>query len=269
MTHDEKLAVIAGNLRDAVSLSERADAFATGSLFELAAIALEKGSAEDALSLARLLIPADDRIMLAEFCRSYYKYKNGRHDPFPQPESAELPNTVMIPEIARLDEAVSVLQKSGMSLERLYGDSFSACAEDVEYGHSRYVLMPMSDPSDGRLRSFDRLRDKYGLKIHAAVNMTDDEGGIYSYQLCALGLPDISDTVAERLSFTAYTKTDVLSYLNGVKRFGANVISAEIIESRVRAVLDTASLDNRRFAGLMMYLGEGADAAVDGYYNEI
>lgn len=269
MTNDEKLAIIAGNLKDAKHLSDKSDAYLAGALFELASIALKCDTPEEALCLSRLVIPCDDRELFARFCRAYYTYRDDVPGVFPQPETAELPNTVIIPEIARLEEAVKVLQENGMSLNVAYGDSFAASADDALYGHSRYVLMPMSDPVEGRLGSFDRLREKYGLKIHAVVNIPAEDGRPYSYQLCAFGFPDISGFVPERLSFSADTDIDPLSYVSGAKVFGVRIVSLQITGSRIYAVFNLEGIDERMFAGLMMYLSDGADVTVDGCYNEL
>lgn len=269
MTYDEKLAIIAGNIRAALSEADGIDSLISGAMFELAMLALEKDNPDDALNCARLVIPSEERTLFAEFCKLYYKYGGKLDGIFTYQETAELPDTVIIPEIMRLDEAAEVLLNGGLISERIYGDSFAACAEDVEYGHSGYVLMPMSDPEEGRLRSFDRLRDKFGLKIHAVVNLEHGDGGVYGYQLCALGLPAIKEYSPERFSFTADVGGDITAYLWAIERFGVRLLTAEIVSSRVRAVADTSSLDRRGFAGLMMYLGEGAIMTVDGYYNEI
>lgn len=268
MTYDEKLAIIAGNLRDAAKLSDDSVAYVSGTLLELAEIAIESGT-DDALSLARLVLSEDDREIVASFCKTYFKYKTELPVLFPQPETAELQNTVIIPEIGRLEEAVGFLNDNGFELDIAYGDSFSACAEDVLYGHSRYVLMPMSDPIEGRLYSFDRLREKYGFKIHAVVNITFDEGGVYAYKLCALGFPEMTDRVPEKLYFTADTTADTIEYLRGISVFGVRVLTLQTEGSRIKAALDCTGLGIRDFLGLMMYLSYGADLTVDGCYNEI
>jgi hypothetical protein len=164
------------------------------------------------------------------------------------------------------------MAKKGIHLDRHYGDSFSSCAEEVEYGHVGYVLMPLSDPKEGRLRSFERLREEYGLRVHCVVNIPSDDSGDYSYQLCALGFPDIHSVGATRLAFTSHTRSDVTDYLGAVSCFGASVLSADMTVgdiSRVRAVLDIGKIDITALNGLCMYLGIGAELSVDGVYAEI
>lgn len=270
MTTDEKFAVIAGNLRDSLRVSEKVSAIVKGSLFELAEIAAEKEDAENALETARLVIPEGNRMMLAEFCRLYHKCRGSTESPFPN--HAVTASTVMIPEISRLDDVIGYIARRGIHLERHFGDSFSYCAEEVEYGHAGYVLMPLSDPKEGRLSSFERLREEYGLRVHCVVNIPSDDSGDYSYQLCALGFPDLGNTSATRFSFTAHTRADVLSYLGALSCFGATVLSTDIAVgeiSRVRAVLDISDTDNELLSGLVMYLNIGADMTVDGIYAEI
>ncbi len=272
MTNDEKLAVIAGNLRAADEYMQKYTGYVSGAAFELASIALGSDSAEDALAVARLVIPADDRTVLAHFCRCYCRYAADVPEPVTELEFYGPENTVMIPEIARLEDVVGEFRMHGIELECLYGDSFSSCAESVEYGHSGYTLMPMTDPVDGRLRSFDRLRERFGLKIHRVLNTRGDDGGIYSYQLCALGFPDLSDESITRLSFAADVTCSPETYLEGVRVFGTSTLSAEIgygDVSHVSAVLDVKGLCKKDISGLMMYLGRDADLTVDGYYAEI
>lgn len=271
MTNDEKLAVIAGNLRIARELADKHESFLSGAVFELVMLALECDGIEDALSMARLVIPREDRATLAYFCRCYCRYASDLPEPFPSPEISEMSDTVSIPEISKLDNALDELRDNGIVLKRVYGDSFSACAESVEYGHSGYALMPMIDPVEGRLRSFDRLRERFGLKIHRVLSIRDD-GGMYSYQLCAIGFPDLGDGDITRISFTADVSCAPMAYLDGVRVFGANVISAETASgdvSRVCAVLDVDGLSENDLAGLMMYLGKDADLTIDGCYAEI
>jgi len=270
MTHDEKLAIISGNLRGALSDTTRSSDICTGTLFELAEIAVAMGDGDSAVDTAKLVIPDGNRRMLAEFCRLYSKYGGEIKSPFLVSEVSDS-HTVMIPEIAKLEDAVAYLNRKGLSLEIGFGDSFSACAEDVEYGYARYVLMPIGDPVEGRLRSFDRLRDRYGLKIHCTVNIPSDDSGEYSYQLCALGFPDRSVMPPSRLSFSADIRSDMLQYLDAVKCFDASLISAEIDVnkvSRVRAVADISGRDETSLCGLCMYLGTDADLTVDGCYAE-
>lgn len=275
MTYDEKLAVIAGNLRKSLYFANKAEKLRDGAIFELAMIAVGQfADNEEALDLAKMILPSGDRVMLARFCELYHKYKRNENPmPFPQPELSEHPKTVMIPEITKLDEAILYLKKNGVQLDREYGDSFSACAEDVEFGRSRYVLMPMYDPLEGRLRSFDRLRDKYGLKIHRVIKVPYESGGEYLYQLCGLGFPDISESPVTRLSFTADTHSDIYSYLGGVKVMGADILSAELESnadlSRVHTVLNIEDMDSNALCGLLMYLSADADLIIDGCYAEI
>lgn len=273
MTADEKLAVIAGNLRTAERMRADADAFAGGAALELAALAGDANGAELS-ELARLVMPSEDREMLARLCLCCRKY---RESPLPapfQPESAEEPNTVTIPEIARLGDALRIMEAHGFGLNVKYGDSFASCAEDVKYGHSRYTLMPMRDPSEGRLNSFERLREKHGLKIHCAVNVPSEEGESFVYQLCALGFPDCSERPPSRLSFDSDVASSPSEYLDGARLLGAELVSVELEStasgmSHISAVLATGGMDKTEFSALLMYLGIGADYTINGCYAEI
>lgn len=269
MTLDEKLAVIAGNLREAAAGGDRIDGFLEGNLYELALLAGES----DGLDTARLILPENDPRILALFCRIYHKYYGDQGRVFPQPESAERLHAVAIPEIARLDESLSLLRLSGIQLEREYGDSFASCAEDVEYGNSKYVLMPYEDPEEGRLRSFEKLRDRYGLKIHCVLYVTDGSGKEYAYQLCGLGFPDEGIFPLSRISFTAETKHEPIQFLAGTESFGAKVLSAEFQRKDggtvIKAALDTELTDRVLIGGLLMYLNAASDLIINGAYAEI
>lgn len=274
MTADEKLAVIAGNLRAAERMRNDADAFMCGAAFELAALVGTPDGAE-LPELVRLVMPTEDRAMLAKLCLCCCKYRRASPSVFFQPETAEEPNTVIIPEIARLGDALRIMEASGFRLNVRYGDSFASCAEDVKYGHSRYTLMPMRDPFEGRLSSFERLRDSQGLKIHCAVNVPSEDGKSFVYQLCALGFPDCSEKPPERLSVDSDVSISPADYLDGARLLGAELVSVELESggtsgvSHVRAVLSTDGMDKETFSALLMYLNIGADYTINGCYAEI
>lgn len=275
MTRDEKLAVISGNLRDAAGEENRISDILRGNLYELALVAAESGDQGSAVDVARLVIPNDSPRILAEFCRIYSKYYGEKQNQFPfhSMETADKPGTVAIPEIARLTDAVDALRKRGIGLAVEYGDSFASCAEDVQYGGCRYVLIPGYDPAEGRLRSFDKLRSRCGLKIHAEVYIPDGDGREYGYRLCGLGFSDKSMFLPDRILFTAETDCDPIGFLGGASVFDAEIISAEIegkdSRSTVTAVLGIADSDNTLIGGLLMYLNAAADITIDGYYAEI
>ncbi|MBQ7826689.1 MAG: hypothetical protein IJ386_00305 [Clostridia bacterium] len=273
MTADEKLAVIAGNLRNAAADSSRADDIVRGTLYELAELAASLEDHTGAADTARLVIPDDSPEMLAQFCKLYAKYYGDRLSPIRGEEPSDKSDTVAIPEIARLTDTVRVLCENGIELSAEYGDSFASCAEDVEYGNSRYVLMPVFDPEEGRIRSFDKLRVRYGLKIHCILYVPGDNGGEYGYQLCGLGLPDDSVFPHHRVLFTAETKHDPLKFIDGILLLGAKLASAEIGVgdgvNTVTAVLNTERLGDYDMRGLLMYMNSAADITIDGCYAEI
>lgn len=272
MTPDEKLAVIAGNLRKAVTDGGITDGIVTGTLYELAELVAELSDNTDAAELARLVIPDDSPVMLARFCKLYAKYHGERLPPIRGEEPSDKNDTVAIPEIGRLVDAVQVLRENGIGLSVEYGDSFASCAEDVEYGNSKYVLMPAYDPEEGRIRSFDKLRQRYGLKIHCTVYVPAGEVGEHGYQLCGLGIPERSVFPHHRLHFTAETRHDPLRFLEGVRTFGADPVSAELqlgAVNTVTAVLDTGRLCDFDMRGLLMYMNAAADITIDGCYAEL
>ena len=274
MTYDEKLSVIEENLRTAIGYSRKSEAVRRGALFELAQAVIEiAGDSDDILPAAGKVLSGADRAELAEFSLCVSKYYENTPSLFPAPETAELPGTVMIPEIARLEQALGEFSRRGISLTVEYGDSFAACAEDVEFGRSGYVLLPLMDPEEGRLGSFDRLRERYGLKIHAVCSILQDDGSTFSYQLCGLGFPGRSVIAQNRLSIRSEVTGDGLAYLSAVSVFGAEIISSDLRRAgdkcALSALFDVGGLHKKNLWGLLMYLSAGADVEIDGYYAEI
>lgn len=273
MTRDEKLAVIAGNLRDCLCGGERINSFLEGNLYELAVIAEESSDSQRILDTAALVLPDGNMKMLAAFCRIYNSYYGDAAEFFRQADYAEHSNAVAIPEIPKLKEAIDILGLYGISLELEYGDTFTSCAEDVGYGNSGYLLMPYSDPSEGRLRSFDKLRSKYGLKIHSVLYISDETGSEYAYQLCGLGFSEDMPIPVTRMSFSAETKKDPVKYLHAVEAFDTEIISAELERNgdsaRIKAVLSIEHTDKKTLGGMFMYLNSVADITIDGVYAEI
>ncbi len=265
MTTDEKLAVISGNLGRCEKGSKRTDGFAYGNLYELVQIARE--SENGVLETARSVLPRENLRYLAEFCRIYCKYYGGGEYPFRKTDYAENSSVVAIPEIPKLRDAVDILCECGMNLRCEYGDSFSSCAEDVSYGNSGYVLMPYTDPAEGRLRTFDRLRSRYGLKTYAVLYVTEGDYE-YGYQLCGLGFSEDLPIPPTRFSFSAETDYSPIEYLRGLSVFGAATLSAEFERESVRAVLDIENADAAAIEGMLMYMNAAADITVDGVYAE-
>ena len=272
MTVDEKLAVIAGNLREYRDGRDRTDAFLYGNLYELVSVTAESDGVSSPEEIARLIIPDDDPLVMAHFCRLYQKYHFDGRSPFRSPETAEKENGVAMPEITRLDEVIAILTDNGIFLSSEYGDSFASCVEDVQFGNCRYALLPYSDPEEGRLRSFDKMRERYGLKIHCIVYTTDDDGKKYGYQLCGLGVCDKNIFSPAGMQITAETKYQPIDFVRGISVFGVSVLESNISCSdigRVSARIDISDADDTDISGLFMYLNAGADVTIDGVYAEI
>lgn len=273
MTVDEKLAVIAGNLRRCVTDERCASDIAEGNLLELVRIAAETGTDSSALAMARLVVPGGNAVMYAQFCRIYKKYCGGDESPLRSHETAEKPWCIAMPEMERFAAVTDVLGEAGLHFEAEYIDSFSSCCEDVELGNCRYVLLPYSDPAEGRLNSFDKMREWYGLKVHFTIYAADAEGREYGYRLCGLGLHDKTLCAPTAITFTADTKYSPVEYLRGIEVFGATVRHAEFDFAdsgiRVRCDTDITELDDVALDGLIMYLGTDTDLTIDGVYAEI
>ena len=273
MTVDEKLAVIAGNLRQYERDTGYVSDVLMGNLYELVRIAAETGDDLSSLDIARLVIPRDKVFLFSHFCRIYKKYYGGDDSPFQDHETVEKPNVIVMPEMARLDLVVGALNEAGFAFEAEYIDSFSLCCEDVQMGNCRYALLPYSDPGEGRLHSFDKMREKYGLKVHFSVFVTDDDGREYGYRLCGLGIPDKTLCTPTRIMITADTSYPPIEYLRAIEVFGANVRSASFDPSengnRISCDISIAGLDDSVISGLLMYLASDTDLTIDGVYAEI
>ncbi len=269
----ERLSRIKENLRDAKAGLERLDGFTEGSLYELAVALSDSHSPDEVAEAARDVIPSGDLVLLADFCRIYCKYFGKDDAGFEKTDIADNPYTVAIPEIPKLKNGVELLKNSGFRMECEYGDSFNSCAEDVSFGNSTYVLMPYSDPEEGRFRAFTGMRQKYGLKLHTVLYVAGDDGEEYGYQLCSLGYIDDNSLPYTRLSFTSETATEPICFLQGAECFGAKVMSAEFDSSpsrnTINAVLNIEELDGNTVSGLMMYLNAVSDLAVNGIYAEL
>lgn len=272
MTVDEKLAVIAGNLREYRDGVSRAESFLYGNLYELVSVAAESDGVVSPQEMARLVIPDDDPLTMAHFCRLYQKYHFDDRSPFRNPETAEKESSIAMPEMTRLDEIVSILAENGIVLSSEYGDSFTSCVEDVQFGNCRYALLPYSDPEEGRLRSFDRMRDKHGLKIHCIVYTTDEDGKKYGYQLCGLGICDRTVFSPTGMQISAETKYPPNDFVRGMSVFGVSILEATVScgdTGRVSARIDISDVGDADISGLFMYLNAGADLVIDGVYAEI
>ena len=272
MTREEKLRVISENLRAADALSEKSDSLACGSVLELALEAAGNYDENEAADLLRNIIPDTDFEKIALFCKLYTNYRKNVSLSFVEEEfEADKPGGVIIPEIPRLESALDALRGFGLQLDREYGESFAHCAGDVEGGRNRYVLFPIKSPEEGRLRAFDSLRDRYGLSVHAVVNVIGADEGEYAYELCAVGFSHDSFP-KNRLSFSGDIYGDPIAAFSQIPLFGGSLISATIESkdsfSRVNATAGIADMSERDVAGLSMYLNFVADIIVDGYYTE-
>jgi len=272
MIHVEKMRIISENLRMSDVLSEKSYSIVEGSVLELALEAAENYDEDEAVSFARNIIPDTDFDKIALFCKLYTKYKKNVALAFIEEEfAADKPRGVIIPEIPRLEGAVDVLRRFGLDLEREYGESFAHCAGDVEGGRNRYALFPIKSPEEGRLRAFDSLRDRYGLSVHAVVNVIGDDEGEYAYELCAVGFSH-TPSQKNRLSFSGDVYGDPVASFSQISLFGGSLISATVESkdsfSRVSATVNITDMSERDVAGLCMYLSFVADIIVDGYYTE-
>ena len=181
MTGDEKLAVIAGNLREATQIGERSKCLAEGVLFELAAVAADCDDEQSALDLARLVISEDQRMLLADFCRLYHKYVGKDEDILSgtDMDAAEQRSSVIIPEIARLDEALLLLSENGIDLRF----------------DPRHIVAPLAQPLRGTPEAHLRgqIEQKHRItglqpQLDGAVVVAVDDPAFFRKQLLQPGI---------------------------------------------------------------------------------
>lgn len=86
------------------------------------------------------------------------------------------------------DKAYRVFSSKIRGLTAAYYQSYAAACEEVYYGRSAYVILPVYNSSDGKLISFKRMLTKYDLKISAACMIDMDEDSTVQYVLARKGL---------------------------------------------------------------------------------
>jgi len=73
-------------------------------------------------------------------------------------------------------------------LTAAYSQSYAASCEEVYYGRSLYVILPIYNSGDGSLLTFRRMLGKYDLKITWVCSVEMDEGDFVLYALARKGL---------------------------------------------------------------------------------
>ncbi len=92
-------------------------------------------------------------------------------------------------------------------LKSVHSASYAAACEEVYYGRSSHVILPVYQSRDGFLITFRRMLKKYDLKITAACAVETDEGDAVLYGLAKKELPshrgeylDLSLVLSEGMS---------------------------------------------------------------------
>jgi len=86
------------------------------------------------------------------------------------------------------DKAYRIFSSKIRGLTAAYYQGYAAACEEVYYGRSAYVILPIYNSTDGRLISFKRMLAKYDLKIAAACMIDMDEDSAVMYALAKKGL---------------------------------------------------------------------------------
>ncbi len=68
-------------------------------------------------------------------------------------------------------------------LKPMYSTSYASACEEVYYGRSSYVILPIYHSRDGYLITFRRMLRKYDLKLTSVCSVETDEGDIVLYGL--------------------------------------------------------------------------------------
>lgn len=86
------------------------------------------------------------------------------------------------------DKAYRIFSSKIRGLTAAYYQGYAAACEEVYYGRSANVILPMYNSTDGKLISFKRMLTKYDLKITAACRIDIDEDSSVLYVLAKKGV---------------------------------------------------------------------------------
>ncbi len=250
---EAKLGIIADALNRASEKVKLRHAVTCGYLGELAGLCAENGvGPEEALGyLAKVSVDVS-LTDTARFCLAYSKLVPGLAARTFESEEEESFSAV-IPDIESVRDIAEKLRADGIISSYETGGGYSACAEDVEFGRYDCTLLPVYDPEQGRLTSFEKLRLNFGLRTVARINV--DYDGVCVYDLCSLSYTKVNTASPRRLlSFEGRSAKSPCEIFAGLEAIGCTA---------VRAVSE-ADGDGFTFSADVQLDGDGsrADAAV-------
>ncbi len=85
------------------------------------------------------------------------------------------------------DSAYRIFSREVKGMTAAYNRGYAAACEDVYYGRSGYVILPLYSASGGRLATFGSLLTKYDLTVAMACLVASEEGEDVIYALCRRG----------------------------------------------------------------------------------
>lgn len=185
MQKDENsaIAVLRSDYRALCTMRQDADDIRAG-LWEMAASLLpDRVSAEDVLSLYRLLGGEDlSHPDFAALCARAGKERTIRlPEPEPDDEPEPPPHVLTLRGEGADAAAQALLARSSMT--SLYAASAAELCETVADGGARYGILPVYSSTDGVLMHFRRLAEETELKIASLCTVTMRDGASVQYAL--------------------------------------------------------------------------------------
>ncbi len=86
------------------------------------------------------------------------------------------------------DSAYRIFSSAMGGMSATYSTGYTAACEEVYYGRSSYVILPVYSAVDGRLGTFHRMLTKFDLNIAAVCFVESEEGDTMLYALAQRGL---------------------------------------------------------------------------------
>lgn len=104
-------------------------------------------------------------------------------------------------------------------LRGAYSVGYASACEEVYYGRSNYVILPIYHSKDGSLITFRRMLTKYDLKITSACPVETDDGDVVLYVLAQKGLSDTPGDYMD-MSFVPPDGSTAAQFLSLCELFG-------------------------------------------------
>ena len=136
----------------------------------------------------------------------------------------------------RNDDAYLAFAKSIKGARAEYVSSFQDACEAAADGGCEYCIIPIENDADGKLYSFYRLLDRYGLKIHEITRASSEDGtqGIVFALVSASIKPYLRGKENKRFEFSVVGEGAdfVCDVLSAVSAIGARLYSVATLPVR-------------------------------------